>query len=459
MHAPFVPSVPGPRPALHNASTMSGPCTCGYIIFQGLLMLSARAIQEAQAMRREYGDVMAQLAERERGLARTRQGMRDARLERIAAVRKEASRQAARFARLASIADSVGATAALAPPAPTGDDDAAWTDYVRRLDAAVREIEAALGDAGAVFADKVRAALAMTTAAPSIDEVLAGYAQQRAWRPGLDAAQAERFRATAARVLARLELADGAPLPAELEALAQGDRSRADARARRSARDQLRLAVQRSFRSHTLRQRTESDEAQGDARGDARRRAGAAPARARACRRRCRTRSTTTLARVDARPCSTTRRSIASARRRQQRRSCSQQSLRDLGYEVEDIESTLFVDGGTRALPPRRLGQLFRAPARRSERERTINFNVVRASGDEETAERRRQDALAEDRWCAEFPKLLQTLEARGLALDVTRRLEAGEVPVQVVDASSLPRIEQDDDASPRAAPKARPIS
>src|SRR5829696_5146198 len=166
--APFIPMSPCARPRLHNATIMSGPCTCGYFIFQGLLLLSARAIEEAQAMRREYGDVLAQMTERERNLARTRQGMRDARLERIAAVRKEASRQAARFTRLTSIAESVGAPTARTVAAPASDDDAAWTDYVRRLDAAVRELEAALSDTGAAFADKVRAALAVTTAASTI---------------------------------------------------------------------------------------------------------------------------------------------------------------------------------------------------------------------------------------------------------------------------------------------------
>ena len=455
MHAPFVPSVPGPRPALHNASTMSGPCTCGYIIFQGLLMLSARAIQEAQAMRREYGDVMAQLAERERGLARTRQGMRDARLERIAAVRKEASRQAARFARLASIADSVGATAALAPPAPTGDDDAAWTDYVRRLDAAVREIEAALGDAGAVFADKVRAALAMTTAAPSIDEVLAGYAQQRAWRPGLDAAQSDRFRATAARVLARLELADGAPLPAELEALAREivlapTLDRAEALA-----TQLRLAVHEASVAHDA-QRTESDEARAMLE--------AMPEDAPAPLLRALEHVAAGVARLDEELRKSSRSVLddASVDRERATQAAAAivltQSLRDLGYEVEDIESTLFLEGGSAHF--RRAGwDNYFVRLRVDPNAASINFNVVRASGDADSAERRRQDALAEDRWCAEFPKLMQTLEARGLKLSVTRRLDAGEVPVQVVDASSLPRIEQDDDASPRAAPKARPIS
>ena len=91
-----------------------------------------------------------------------------------------------------------------------------------------------------------------------------------------------------------------------------------------------------------------------------------------------------------------------------------QESLRDLGYEVDDIEATLFVDGGT--VHFRRPGwENYFVRLRVDPRERTVNFNVVRARGDEENAERRRLDALAEDRWCAEFPRLMQTLAARGL--------------------------------------------
>ena len=117
-----------------------------------------------------------------------------------------------------------------------------------------------------------------------------------------------------------------------------------------------------------------------------------------------------------------------------------QESLRDLGYEVDDIAATLFVDGG--AVHFRRKGwENYFVRLRVNPRERTANFNVVRAKGDEETAERRRLDALAEDRWCAEFPRLMQTLAARGLELDVTRRLGAGEVPVQVVDGAQLPAV------------------
>ena len=434
---------------------MSGPCTCGYFLIQGLLVIAARAIEEAHAMRREYADVLAQMTERERNLARTRQSMRDARVERISAVRKEAARQSARFARLTSLADSVGAPAALAPAAPTSDDDAAWTDYVRRLDVAVRELEAALGNAGAAFADKVRAALAATTAAPTIDEVLESYAHQRALRPGLDNTQAERFRATAARVLARLDLAEGAPLPAELEALAKEivlapTLERAEALA-----TQLRLAVHEASDAHRA-QRGEAEEAKAMLES--------MPDDAPVPLLQALEHVAAGVARLDddLRKTSQSVLDEAAADRERAEQSAASivltQSLRDLGYEVEDIESTLFVDGGTAHF--RRAGwENYFVRLRVDPAQHSINFNVVRASGDADSAERRRQDVLAEDRWCAEFPKLMQTLAARGLKLDVTRRLDAGAVPVQVVDAASLPQIAQEDDAAPRTAPKARPVS
>jgi hypothetical protein len=437
----------------HNAA-MSGPCTAGYFFLQGLLVVAARAIEEAQAMRREYGDVLAQMTERERNLARTRHDMRNARLERIAAVRKEAARQAARHARLASLADSVGAKASMTPPAPCSDDDAAWTDYLRGLDVAVRELEAALGDTAAVFADKVRAALAGTTQTASIDDVLAAYAQQRALRPGLDAAQAERYRATAARVLARLQWAEGVPLPAELEALAKEivlapTLERAEALA-----TQLRLAVHEASAAQQA-QRTESEEARAMLE--------AMPEEAPAPLLRALEHVAAGVARLDDELRKTGQAVLDEAAEDRERAEQSAasvvlaQSLRDLGYEVEDIESTLFVDGGTAHF--RRVGwESYFVRLRVDPASRSINFNVVRASGDPDSAERRRQDVLAEDRWCAEFPKLMQTLEARGLRLDVTRRLDAGAVPVQVVDASTLPAIAHEDDAAPRAAPKARPL-
>jgi hypothetical protein len=92
--------------------------------------------------------------------------------------------------------------------------------------------------------------------------------------------------------------------------------------------------------------------------------------------------------------------------------------------------------------------------------DRTLNFNVVRAKlaagGAAESAERKRIDAMAEDRWCSEFPKLLETLKARGITLDVKRLLGAGELPVQVVDASTLPATASEEQR--RAAPKQQEI-
>jgi hypothetical protein len=51
----------------------------------------------------------------------------------------------------------------------------------------------------------------------------------------------------------------------------------------------------------------------------------------------------------------------------------------------------------------------------------------------------------------------MRTLAARGLTLDVTRRLDAGAVPVQVVDGAQLPPIVADEESTrPRAARRAR---
>jgi hypothetical protein len=116
-----------------------------------------------------------------------------------------------------------------------------------------------------------------------------------------------------------------------------------------------------------------------------------------------------------------------------------QQSLRDLGYQVDDVSSTLFVEGGV--VHFRRQGwDNYMVRMRLDPKTSTTNFNVIRAV---ETAsnERSALDHLAEDRWCAEFPALLQALDVRGVHLNVTRRLEAGELPVQLVQKDKLPKF------------------
>ena len=423
---------------------MSGPITCGYLITHALLLLSARAIKEARAMKQEYGQVLAQLRDRELAVAQARQGQRAARLERIAAVRQEAQRQMARLGRLQSLAQSLATQMpelaqkifVPAPAAPTGDDDAAWSAHLRALDISVRELETLLGQAGRAFGAQVRATLATASATPTIDDVLSGYVLQRQLKPGLDPTQAERFRETAARVLSRVEMTGAAALPQELEALAS----------------ELRLAVQRQ-RDAFHAQRTETEEAK--------KLLEELPEDAPVPLLRALEQVAAGVERMDAALRDAAQQTLdsAAADREQHEHEAAalvlQESLRDLGYEVEDIEATLFVDGG--AVHFRRTGwENYFVRLRLNPHEHTVNLNVVRASGDEDTAERRRLDALAEDRWCSEFPRLLQTLAARGLDLAVTRRLEAGEVPVQIVDRASLPAIAAEDDtARPRQSPRA----
>lgn len=113
-----------------------------------------------------------------------------------------------------------------------------------------------------------------------------------------------------------------------------------------------------------------------------------------------------------------------------------EQSLKDLGYAVEEIEETLFVEGGVAHFQRPGWGDYF-IRLRIDPKRNAMNFNVVRAGTTGE--DRAREDMLAEERWCSEFPKLFDTLKARGIPINVTRLLQAGEAPVQVVDAASLP--------------------
>src|SRR4051812_35017135 len=102
---------------------MSGPITAGYLLVHGTLALAARALAEARAIRGEYQDVLARVRAREENLARQRGQQQDARLERIAALHRDAQRESARLARLSALATSLGLPAAPALSAPTGDAD------------------------------------------------------------------------------------------------------------------------------------------------------------------------------------------------------------------------------------------------------------------------------------------------------------------------------------------------
>src|SRR4051812_48438255 len=156
---------------------MSGPITVAFGLDAGVLLLSQHAISEARAMQREYGEVLAQLRRREEELAAIRQSQREARLERIAATRREADRRLARLERLRALVGD--APEALSVPhtftVPREDDDIAWTEYLRALEGAARELEKLLPDDSGVSAAEVLQGLLPGAPAQSLDEILAGY--------------------------------------------------------------------------------------------------------------------------------------------------------------------------------------------------------------------------------------------------------------------------------------------
>ncbi len=133
------------------------------------------------------------------------------------------------------------------------------------------------------------------------------------------------------------------------------------------------------------------------------------------------------------------------------------QSLQDLGYQVDDISQTLFVEGGVAHFRRSDWGD-YMVRMRVSGEEGAANFNVVRATNAGSAAEPSVLDHLAEDRWCAEFPTLLKTLEARGAALTVTRHLAPGELPVQMVERDQLPHFAASEEETVHSKPLAREI-
>jgi hypothetical protein len=133
-----------------------------------------------------------------------------------------------------------------------------------------------------------------------------------------------------------------------------------------------------------------------------------------------------------------------------------EQTLKDLGYQVDGVIDTLFVEGGLVHFRRPGWGD-YQVRLRLDAKAKSANFNIVRAI-DAGNNERSVLDHIAEDRWCSEFPALLQALAKRGLHLDVTRRLAAGELPVQLVDRAKLPSFASEEDAAPRNKPLQKEI-
>lgn len=373
---------------------MSGPITASFSFAPlGAVILAAEALREARAMQQEYAEAQDNARAREASLADARYQQQVALAQQSTALRQETERSERRLEHLQGICRTIGERfpqtagtlqlAALQPP--SGNDRAALARYAEALREEILRVEALLSQTSESFGASLQEELnriASGSKVAGLDAALNAYALQRSLQPGLSPEQTEIFRQTAARVLQRLELANDAILPQALESLAGKIVLAPSLERAEELAAELRLGVQRYREEQAARQRLLEQEAAAIV---------------------------------------------------------LEQSLRDLGYEVEGVENTLFVEGGVVHFQ-RQGWEDYHVRLRLDPRDATINFNVVRPRGAEESAARKRLDVLAEDRWCAEFPQLLKTLEARGLQLKVTRQLGAGELPVQVVDPATLPQ-------------------
>lgn len=431
---------------------MSGPITAGFSFTPlGAVILAAQALSEARAMGKEYAEALEQVKEREAGITATRRQQRQTRLQRQSALLVEIEHSERQLERLRGIVLALDANASLNAALlqrPGSTEQEALAAHANAVREEIQRFEALLAQAGAGAGEKLRARL-QDTAAPDLDRLLAAYALQRSLQPGLRPDQAKQLSDTAARVLERLELADGATMPRALERLARDIVLAPSLERAEELATELRLGVQR-YREEQAARKEENAEALAllealpeESTPDFLRAALEAVAA-----------GTERLDPETRQAAQTLLDAAQQARAREEQAAAAvvlEQSLRDLGYEVEGVDSTLFVEGGV--VHFQRPGwENYFVRMRLDAQEKTLNFNVVRPRGEEDNAQRQRLDFIAEDRWCSEFPRLQQTLAARGLNLDVTRQLGAGELPVQAVDPGTLPQARSEEERSRTAA-------
>ncbi|MBK7000228.1 MAG: hypothetical protein IPH35_09750 [Rhodoferax sp.] len=379
---------------------MSGPATAAFsFVPLGAVTLAAMALREAQQMGLEYQDALADMQGRASELAEAQRQSRHARFAQLQATRAQLTQLEAHLEHLRGVCTTLGLEHAaildkipgLGTATPQDAGQAAMQQQLESLQAAATLLEQAIAAQQARTPRNAAEAELPLTDPPPLEDALHTYVQQRALQAQLDERQAQAMRDLVERLLARLVLAPDDPLPADIDAA-----SRAIALAPTLERAEA-LAVD-------LRLRIQQHNAQ---------------------------------------------------REQEAAALVLEQSLRDLGYVVEGVSDTFFVEGGVAHFQRHGWDEYF-VRLRLNAQDRTFNFNVVRAKGAQDTAERKRLDYLAEDRWCREFPKLLETLAARGIALDVKRLLGAGELPVQAVDPASLPAAQSQTESRQQTRPAMR---
>ncbi len=420
---------------------MSGPATASFTLGpMGALPLAAFALREAHLMRREYTEVLGEMQQRAESLKHVQQQTQRVRAAHSRSLHLQAQRLQAKLAQLQDVAAALGLqqTDIAAPPGlqdAIPGHDGGLAQHIKDLAHELARLAAIIAAEREQTAQAAQALLE-TQELPPTEVALHAYMVQRALHAQLDPDQSQAIRDSVARILARVDLDEGEPLPLDL--LARGrDMALATTLDRAELLGlELRLRVQSQRDAKAAQRAGQATAAQLlDTMGDD------APAAVRelleAVLSGAQPLMPATLALAQL-----AEQAIARQRQQAQQQAAAyilEQSLRDLGYAVDGVDDTLFVEGGVAHFQRHGWDDYF-VRVRVQPAEHTLNFNVVRARGPQESAERKRLDYLAEDRWCAEFPKLLETLAARGVKLNVTRLLGAGELPVQAVDAASLPR-------------------
>jgi hypothetical protein len=360
---------------------MSGPTAASFGLDAGLL-IAFQAILAAKAIADGYATEETRRAEVSGTREAERLRRREAGLAERRALADGLAREESRLRRLMTARDilavQLGQTVSVIESAkrPADGDAPAQINYLKSLQALTETLASEVADLSARSVKAVSAAdlAALVAAAPTLDEQLAAFEAQANLSSQVPRSVVAERRALAERIIGRAAIVAGASLPVELESLIAELMRTLSAERAAAVATELRLRVDRH-----------NEEAAAQA-------------------------AALVL----------------------------EQSLRDLGYAVDGIGETLFVEGGVAHFQRPGWRDYFvrlRVDAKRA----TLNFNVVRA--DTGSLDRKQEDMLAEERWCAEFPRLEETLAARGLRVSVTHMLGAGEVPVQTVDSAVLPKL------------------
>lgn len=434
---------------------MSGPITATFGIDIATLLLVS-VVNEAVAMGTEYQAALDEARMREKQRQEQRETQLAATRQRMTALHAQVEKLEARIRRLAAL----GQGDVKVPERPSGEADANsdWSAYLRELEALEvvlnAQVESRAGQA-------LREALAAADKAPGLESVMELYLAQRQQMMNLTETDVNQWRATVERILARLEHAPGEALPVNLENLA-----REIILAETPARAEL-LANELRFRIHRIRQeQAEAEQAVEEARQWLLHWSTQWQESAPESLKTLVEEAAAGLIRLDGAMRQRVMDALAAAQAEQdlavQQASAQvlEQSLQDLGYQVEGVEQTLFLEGGMVHFQ-RSDWEGYFVRLRVNPAENTFNFNVVRAREEgkaEDDAHRKRMDFMAEERWCTEYPKLMETLAARGLHLQVTRLLGAGELPVQAVAPESLPDFAAEESRFRSARPQARKL-